>query len=326
TRDRAAQRDLTIAGERGGACHPDGLVKKQRQYNLSGLAAIALSVCVLGAPLSLGLFLGMELASGRMGDMAEDQLASFRKNLEQQKRELKKGQALADSQVKAMTVRLAEMQARLVRLDALGGRLAEMADLAPDDFDFSVSPPLGGPAADSLGDRAALSVSVQNYYDELARDLDQTEQQLLLLDSLYQDNSFQAASQLEGKPLRKGWISSGYGYRTDPFAGKKSWHNGMDFAGKEGAPIVAVASGIVTKSEAESGYGLMVEIDHGKGYVTRYGHNKENLVKVGDLVSKGQVIASVGSSGRATGPHVHFEVFKHGRSVDPASYIRRNLR
>jgi murein DD-endopeptidase MepM/ murein hydrolase activator NlpD len=124
-----------------------------------------------------------------------------------------------------------------------------------------------------------------------------------------------------GRPIPDGWISSYFGARTDPFTGLREYHKGLDFAGKDGEEIYAVASGLVTWSAARFGYGQMVEINHGNGYITRYAHNRTNLVKVGDVVTKGQRIALMGSTGRSTGPHVHFEVLKNGRVVDPAKYV-----
>jgi murein DD-endopeptidase MepM/ murein hydrolase activator NlpD len=140
------------------------------------------------------------------------------------------------------------------------------------------------------------------------------------------DRKLKQQSSVTGRPVQKGWMSSRYGYRTDPFHGRRSWHNGVDFAGKEGANVIAVASGVVTWTGKKQGYGQMVELDHGEGFITRYAHNKKNLVNAGDAVKKGEVIGLMGSSGRSTGPHVHFEVYKNGRSVDPASYIRRTIR
>ena len=131
---------------------------------------------------------------------------------------------------------------------------------------------------------------------------------------------------LSGRPIEKGWISSFYGQRVDPFSGLLAMHKGIDFAGQAGSNIIAVASGVVTWSGTQSGYGEMVEISHGDGFVTRYAHNDENLVKAGDLVKKGQPIALMGSSGRSTGAHVHYEVYRHGRIVDPSSYVHRNKR
>ena len=140
------------------------------------------------------------------------------------------------------------------------------------------------------------------------------------------DAEAQAEAIPSGRPITAGWLSSHYGYRNDPFTGHRAWHQGVDFAGNEGDQVIAVASGVVSWSGDRSGYGTMVEVAHGDGLVTRYAHNDENLVKVGDLVRKGEAIALMGNTGRSTGAHVHFEVFKHGRPVDPSSYIRRNLR
>ncbi len=153
--------------------------------------------------------------------------------------------------------------------------------------------------------------------------LTKREHELKAIESLLADKHWQKGQYLTGKPIESGWLSSHFGKRIDPFNGRIAWHNGVDFAGKEGADIQAVASGVVTWSGARYGYGTMVEIDHGNGFATRYAHNKENNVNIGDVVAKGQVVGAVGSSGRSTGPHVHFEVIKHGKAVDPAKYIYR---
>ena len=152
------------------------------------------------------------------------------------------------------------------------------------------------------------------------------EYQLDMLQALLSNRQLQNDVFLSGRPIAKGWMSSPYGQRKDPFTGQQMWHQGVDFAGKLGSDVVAVAGGVVTWSGDRYGYGDMVEINHGGGYSTRYAHNKENLVKVGDIVKKGQVVALMGSSGRSTGPHVHYEVYKNGRPVDPASYVRRTQR
>ena len=156
--------------------------------------------------------------------------------------------------------------------------------------------------------------------------LSDREEQLDILESLLSNRMLEEQSWLSGRPVEKGWISSYYGKRNDPFSGKPAFHHGIDFAGKEGSNVVAVAAGVVTYTGTRSGYGEMVEISHGDGFVTRYSHNKENLVEPGDVVRKGQPIALMGSTGRSTGAHVHYEVYKHGRSVDPSSYVRRTRR
>jgi murein DD-endopeptidase MepM/ murein hydrolase activator NlpD len=127
----------------------------------------------------------------------------------------------------------------------------------------------------------------------------------------------------QGRPVNAGWISSYFGRRTDPFTGKPANHKGVDFAGKAGAEIMAVADGVVTWSSKRYGYGELVEVNHGNGYATRYAHNSENLVAVGDMVKKGQAVALMGDTGRATGPNLHFEVLQEGRPVNPVNFIRQ---
>ena len=152
------------------------------------------------------------------------------------------------------------------------------------------------------------------------------EAQFDVLAGLLSSEQLRAESTPAGRPIVSGWQSSRYGHRIDPISGQRAWHDGVDFAGKEGSEIFAVASGVVSWSGYRSGYGKMVEVAHGDGLSTRYAHNKENNVQVGDLVRRGDVIALMGSTGRSTGPHVHYEVFKHGRAVDPATYINRTHR
>jgi murein DD-endopeptidase MepM/ murein hydrolase activator NlpD len=125
----------------------------------------------------------------------------------------------------------------------------------------------------------------------------------------------------DGRPVVEGYISSYYGERQDPFNGHEAMHKGVDFAGVMGSQVVAVAAGVVTRAEGQAGYGNLVEINHGNGFVTRYGHNQKVLVGVGDTVVRGQSIALMGSTGRSTGPHVHFEVLRNGRQVNPIAFV-----
>src|SRR5690606_37291183 len=159
-----------------------------------------------------------------------------------------------------------------------------------------------------------------------AYQIDDRQQQLEILEALLNKREIEEATIIAGRPVAKGWISSRFGRRTDPFSGKVAFHSGVDFSAKEGTEIMAVAAGVVTRAGKFHDYGYMVEVNHGGNYATRYAHNKSNLVKVGDVVKKGQVIALVGSTGRSTGAHVHFEVYKNGRPIDPATYIHRASR
>jgi murein DD-endopeptidase MepM/ murein hydrolase activator NlpD len=240
--------------------------------------------------------------------------------VDQQSEEIEKTQIYTEEQINALRIRLAELQARLTRLDALGERLVDVANLDEGEFDFSMPPAVGGPESTSI---EATSPDFVDVLDELALQIENREQQLRVLNSLLGDRKIQSETFVAGRPIGKGWMSSRYGYRNDPFTGKLAWHDGVDFAGKDASNIVSVASGVVTWAGERYGYGNLVEINHGNGYVTRYAHCKEILVEVGDVVKKADTIAKMGSTGRSTGPHVHFEVLLKGKSVDPAKYIDR---
>ncbi len=288
-------------------------------------------VVVVVALLSLPLFTGFAGYKHALNaDAGEDVVtvglksqvqSDWQEALTHHENEIEKVKEDAKNQFKALTVRMAELQARLTRLDALGERLVDAADLRGEEFNFSQEmPPLGGPH-DHLQNYAELDFIQE--LDRLANQIEVREEQLGVLDSVLANRKIEEEVFLAGRPIRKGWMSSRFGRRTDPFTGQLAWHKGIDFAGKEGSDIVSVASGVVTWSGKRSGYGYLVEINHGKGYITRYGHCKKMLVKAGDIVRKGQVIALMGSTGRSTGPHVHFEVIKDGKQVDPSKYVRR---
>ncbi|NRB41435.1 MAG: M23 family metallopeptidase [Pseudomonadales bacterium] len=216
------------------------------------------------------------------------------------------------------------MQARVARLEALGGRLADMANFS-SEFDFYSDPAIGGPEnADLLlNAQESPAMNILHDYEKLAEKLRLREQELLALDSLLSSEQLQKEQYVAGKPVQKGWLSSPFGKRIDPFHGRVRWHKGVDYAGKMGSNILAVASGVVVWSGDRYGYGDMVEINHGNGYITRYAHNSKNHVQIGEIVNKGQAIAAMGTSGRSTGPHVHFEVIKNGKAVNPERYIYR---
>lgn len=246
------------------------------------------------------------------------QLASYKQKLKEVKVE-------SNEQIDALTMRIGEMQARVIRLDALGKRLTEVANLDKGEFDFDNTPPVGGP--EEIGQQQSYPLAdLQSMVDTLEAQLDNRLQQLELMNEILAKQSLEEQTFIAGRPIKDGWLSSHYGYRTDPFTGKRAWHAGVDFAGKPGSQIVAVASGVVTWSADRSGFGNLVEISHGGKYSTRYAHCKELLVKVGDIVEKGQAIARMGSTGRSTGSHVHFEVLKENKSIDPKKFIYRASR
>ena len=295
---------------------------RSRSFGASGLFLGLTVASLFGIPAAIGYFSYIQ-GIGEAAQTAE-MFGKWREVLKEQDLQIKIASRDARENLEASALRLAKLQARIVRLDALGERLTSVGKLDKGEFDFSQAPALGGPAID-LGDEIT-PISYLDQLGKLAADIQNREQQLGVLETLLVDQKTLNNAFLAGRPVKKGWMSSRFGKRNDPITGRKAWHNGVDFAGKDGADVVTVAAGVVVYASPRNGYGKMVEINHGRGYSTRYGHHKELLVKVGDIVKKGQVIGLMGSSGRSTGPHVHFEVFKNGRVVDPSTYIHRASR
>lgn len=242
--------------------------------------------------------------------------------LEDQREQVDAVHQEARRQLDAFAAHVAELQARLTRLDALGERLTELADLDAGEFSFSQTVGLGGPEDPLDGDSYAAP-SFMNALNTLAERLNDREQQLEILEHLLSERRMNDATSLAGRPVKQSYISSPFGKRVHPLTGRITMHHGIDFAAMAGSDVISVAAGVVTFSGKKPGYGNTVEVSHKDGYVTLYAHNQKNLVKVGDLVSRGQIIAKVGRSGRATGYHVHFEVVHNGRKVNPATYIAR---
>jgi murein DD-endopeptidase MepM/ murein hydrolase activator NlpD len=307
--------NIIIVGKRHG---------QSKTYSLGPVARFLLltSICVLPFAMgATGYLLAAHLADKGLLDPVAAK--AWEKDLDDQRQELQQIRQHADQELDGLTLRLAELQAKLLRIDALGERLIDITNINGDEFDFSVVPAVGGPG--TLGE-SYQAPEIQSVLDKLASRIDRREQQLEVLDDLLLANKIKTDTFVAGRPIKRGWMSSRYGKRTDPFNGRLAWHAGVDFAGKEGSDVIAVASGVVTWASDRYGYGKLVEINHGNGYKTRYAHGAELKVKLGDVVRKGDVVAAMGSSGRSTGPHVHFEVYKNGRTVDPAAYLHRTLR
>ena len=226
------------------------------------------------------------------------------------------------AEIDAVSVQVGVMQAEMLRLNALGERLVQMAGLNEDEFDFRNPPPQGGPDTEL----ASAPVGIDALAEELAQvlsSLDDRKQKLTLLEELIMERDLGDRASPTGWPVRSGYITSTFGFRKDPFRGRSAFHKGVDFAGKIGSPVISVADGVVAFSGKQSGYGNVVEVRHANGLVTRYGHCQKRLVVEGDIVEQGQTIATLGSSGRSTGPHVHFEVLVGGKQVNPLNYIDR---
>ena len=222
----------------------------------------------------------------------------------------------------ALVARMGSLQAHVIRLDAVGRRLVDMAGLEEGEFNFENPPAQGGPEPMPLFEAPKVELpGLMDSVDALDKQLEDRTQQFSVLESMFMNRNLLDSVLPAGRPVQEGWVSSYFGFRPDPFTGRRAHHDGVDIAGKKGAPIEVVGSGVVTFSGARSGYGNLVEVNHGNGYVTRYGHNQINLVKEGDKVNKGQAVALMGSTGRSTGPHVHFEVLRNGKVVNPIKYL-----
>jgi len=268
------------------------------------------------------LYTGYNMGLTYLKANPDDMAMAMQSELDAQRLQIDEATRVADENMNALALRLGQLQAHVIRMDALGQRLTKMAKLDKGEFNFDKPPAQGGPV--SAGDGHGKSMGVPDFVkslNELSGQIKDRSQQLSVLETMMMTRNLQAEVIPTGRPITRGWLSSYFGIRTDPFTGRRVHHSGVDFAGKLGSDVVAVAAGVVTYSSRRSGYGNLVEINHGNGYFTRYGHNTENVVQVGQTVKKGQVVAKMGTTGRSTGPHVHFEVMRNGRHVDPKKYI-----
>ena len=221
--------------------------------------------------------------------------------------------------VTAMARMVGDLQARVMRLDALGERVSKIAGIRPEEFNFRELPGRGGPLPSD-----ARPLTLRELQDEAARvasGVDQRSDYMDVIESELVATQARDALLPKGTPLSEGFIGSGYGMRTDPITGQLAMHSGVDFAAPVGTPIFAAAGGVVVAAELEAAFGNAVEIDHGQGTSTLYAHMSRLNVKAGDLVRKGQMIGYVGTTGRSTGPHLHFEVHVNGVPQNPSRYL-----
>jgi murein DD-endopeptidase MepM/ murein hydrolase activator NlpD len=244
--------------------------------------------------------------------------------LADQRQEARKTQEVVENHLNSMALKLGELQAQMLRLDGLGERLAKLAGLKPQELPPTMQsgevPGRGGPAP-TLHSNLSLD-EFSAMLSTLSREVEQRSDQLDVLEALLVTDSAKRKFLPTLSPIEDGWFSSNFGWRIDPFSGEKSFHEGIDFPSEVGTPIVAAASGKVIYAGVHPAYGKMVEIDHGNGLISRYAHSSALFVKEGDLVVRGQRIASVGSSGRSTGPHLHFEVRLNGVPQNPARFLQ----
>lgn len=274
----------------------------------------------------LGVFVlvsGAWFAGGRFGGqspLGEFTVARWNEDLATQGEHLARIEQNVDDQVSALATRVGRMQAQLIRLDALGKQLTEVAKLKRGEFDFDEPPAVGGPETAGEGPVVPALDAMLNSMDA---QIDDRRRQLTALQNLIMTRELARQIVPGGRPVESGYISSLYGQRTDPFDGNQATHRGIDFAGIAGTQVLAVADGIVSHTGLDGGYGRMIEITHGNGYITRYAHNAKILVQPGQTVKRGDPVALMGSTGRSTGPHVHFEVLRDGKPMNPLSFVSR---
>lgn len=278
-----------------------------------------LSLAVLGC-MGAGMALAMIVASPR--DRALAEIGTMQQQIQQQNGQLTAVRQDAQRGLDALAVKLGQLQAQSTRLDALGQRLAEVGKLDESEFNFDEQPAVGG-VEDVSGSAYALPPALDSSIEQLASQFDRQQAQLAALQSLLLDARIESNLKPTGMPV-PGYISSYFGVRPDPFDGRSARHTGIDISTPYGTPVHTVAEGMVTFSGIRSGYGNVVEIDHGNGYMTRYAHNSVLEVRPGQHVQVGDVIAKAGSTGRSTGSHVHFEVWYNGRVVNPLAFARNH--
>jgi hypothetical protein len=235
----------------------------------------------------------------------------------------RKPQDTKDAEVRqsidTLAARIGELQARLARLDALGERVAGVVGVRAPETARPV-PGRGGALPSQAGAFSLDELSVA--IDRIALGVERRGDHLGLIDSELLLRQVMGRLLPTSQPLENAEPGSVFGWRRDPFNGRSVLHEGVDFNASTGTPIVAAGAGIVVFAGWYPGYGRRVDIDHGERLVTRYAHASKLMVKVGDIVTQGQKIAAVGSSGRSTGPHLHFEVRVNDEPVDPLRYLR----
>lgn len=264
----------------------------------------------------LGLAFGAGFLARGADGAARAQITQMQAQMDRQEQALKSARADAQREINAVAARVGELQAQANRLNALGERLTRDSKLSDGEFDFGREPGVGG--AETPTDMPAGDLL--HSLDDLQSQFDHSGRQLSILEAMIYNQALQLKSIPSARPS-PGYITSGFGTRADPFTGGRAHHMGIDFDANIGDPVRAAADGVVSFAGVKSGYGNVVVIDHGNGYSTLYGHNSRLEVRPGDLIHAGQEVAKAGSTGRSTGPHVHFEVHVNGRPVNPRPFL-----
>jgi murein DD-endopeptidase MepM/ murein hydrolase activator NlpD len=292
------------------------LTNSRLRWRVCGIgAAVVLALASIGA--------GIALAVASPRDRALAEIDSLHKQVRQQDKQLGELRDDAHRQLDALAIKLGQLQAQATRINALGERLVQVGKLDSNEFNFDQPPPVGGVEVTDGSGAYALPQTLDSGISQLATQFETQQAQLSAMQSLLLNARIDSNLKPTGMPA-DGYISSYFGVRADPFDGLAARHTGLDIAVPYGSQVHTVAEGMVTYAGVRSGYGNVVEIDHGNGYMTRYAHNSKLLVHPGQHVRVGEEIAEAGSSGRSTGSHVHFEVWYNGRVVNPLAYVKNH--
>lgn len=293
-------------------------------YHLSdnGLRIRILSIAIVSALtiLSIGLGVGYLLFNSNADENLK--LSNLKKQVIQKQEDIQMFKEGVNRELDSLALQIGGLYAQSARINALGDRLTQVAKLEDAEFDFTSEPGVGGAGLELTEKENTVEDLFTSLYS-IKANFKKQEDQLLLLSDLLEEQDLDQQIKPSGHPIQKGWISSSYGTRVDPFTGKQAFHSGLDFSGKRGSIIQAVAEGVVIWSGKRGNYGIMVEIEHGSGYVTRYAHLSETKVQVGEKVIRDQEIGVMGKTGRATSEHLHFEVLKRDHKVNPWPFISK---
>ena len=297
-------------------------VANNSSFFLSGKKMLAAGVLLLAVPMVVG---AMSYWLSAVADRSINHFSdieyrvSVESRVHEQQAEIHKTRDYVRKHMDVLGRRIGSLQAQVSRINAVEQRIADSSGIDLNDFIFGTEPPIGGaPLSDDVDSQ---EVDIVNAIVEIEKELAQRESEIAAVDFLISRKNLESQQTPTGWPVKGGWVSSSFGSRMHPMTGKKQFHRGVDIPGKEGAQVLAVAKGVVIRSEKSGNYGWLVEIDHGDNYTTLYSHNKRNLVQQGETILKGQAIAEIGSTGQSTGPHVHFEVSKNKRNINPVKYL-----
>ena len=282
-----------------------------RHVFVSFALAAAVLVCLTAATYWLSLRFAVDLKIPLVTQLV----------LAAQQGEAERSREFMQQNLNAMAVKIGEMQAQLTRLDALGERLSSMAGIKPQEFRFFEAPGLGGAQSTTMPPQNLTLMQFNEKVTMLSRQMESRTDMLGLLEAQLFEQAVKKKAMPTMMPVSAPFNASGFGYRIDPFSGQQAMHEGIDFITDAGTPVVAAAGGVVQFAGFHPQYGNMIDIDHGNDLVTRYAHLSKVLVKEGDLLQRGRRIADSGSTGRSTGPHLHFEVRFRGAAQNPSRFL-----